>query len=79
MKQSGRWVTAVSGDGVGWPDYFCVKGPRALAIELKSDSGKLTVDQSAWLLDLKAAGVEAYCFRPRDWERFWVTITGGQK
>jgi len=68
MKQNGRWVTALSGDK-GFPDYFCVRGPRALAIELKSDTGRLTPEQSAWLGALEAAGIETWVMRPRDMDR----------
>jgi len=50
----------------GWPDLFLVRGPRAIAAELKSARGRLTDSQEMWLECLKQAGIEAYCWRPAD-------------
>src|SRR5438132_4550516 len=59
------WRTALEGDR-GFPDCVFVKPPRIIFAELKSDSGKATVDQVLWLEDLKSSGVESYCLRPTD-------------
>ena len=54
----------------GWPDLALVRPPRFIAAELKSDRGQLTDDQAQWLDLLDAcAGVEAYVWRPADWDR----------
>ena len=37
----------------GFPDCVMVRAPRLVFAELKSEIGKLTPDQEAWLLDLK--------------------------
>lgn len=60
------WRTAVQGDGKGFPDILLVR-ERLMGIELKSAKGRLTDDQSEWLLALDKAGVEVHVFRPDDW------------
>ena len=61
------WRTAVSGDGVGWPDIFAVKASRSIAIELKVGRGRLTHAQADWLEALRAAGVECHVFTEHDY------------
>jgi NADH:ubiquinone oxidoreductase subunit len=55
----------------GYPDLTCVntRQQRIVFIELKTEKGKLTPSQEEWIHDLKAAGQEAYMFRPSDWEK----------
>lgn len=72
------WRTAVQGDGAGFPDLVAIRSlvgvaeptARLLAIELKTEHGRLTDAQRRWL-DLFGAvpGAEAYCLRPSDRER----------
>jgi hypothetical protein len=45
VDADGRWVTAMQGAGVGFPDLLLVKGPRLLAVELKVGKNKLTQEQ----------------------------------
>ena len=52
----------------GFPDLVLTRRPRVIFAELKSDRGKLTPAQRAWLDELRACGQEAYVFRPRDWK-----------
>lgn len=61
------WRTAVSGDGVGFPDLILTRGGVVRAVELKSDRGKTTAEQDAWLDALCRAGVMTGIWRPRDW------------
>jgi hypothetical protein len=61
------WRTAVSGDGIGWPDVVAVRGSRIVAAELKAERGRLTPDQDRWLYDLAAAGVDVHVWRPSDY------------
>lgn len=61
------WATAVSGDGVGFPDLLLARGPRLVVAELKSDRGRLTDEQLAWLEALSDAGAETYIWRPGDY------------
>ena len=62
------WRTAVSGDGVGFPDLILVRGRRILAVELKSQRGALTEEQGDWLTSLQVAGVETHVWRPADFD-----------
>lgn len=66
-KTAHGWRTPVQGDGEGWPDLFLVRGGRRIAAELKSDKGRLTDEQSAWLEALARAGVEVHLWRPVDY------------
>lgn len=70
MTQSGRWVTPVAGDGVGWPDLFLARprDGRLLAVELKSARGRPTPEQLDWLDTLRRCGVETHLWRPDDWD-----------
>jgi len=61
------WRTPVAADGAGFPDLVLVR-ERVVFMELKSDRGRLSVAQRAWLDDLSAAGVEAYCFYPDEFD-----------
>jgi hypothetical protein len=59
--------TAVSGDGKGFPDLIMVKGADLLAIELKRDGGKATVEQQMWLAAFDLVARESTVWRPADW------------
>lgn len=53
----------------GFPDLTLVRQGRLVFAELKSEWGRVTVPQSAWLDDLGAVpGVEAFLWRPSDWD-----------
>lgn len=61
-----RWSTPMSGD-VGWPDITIAhrgKG-KLLFRELKSEAGKVSPEQVAWIADLRAGGADAAVWRPR--------------
>ncbi len=64
--QRGRWVTAVSGDGVGFPDIFALRGNRRIMAELKASKGKPSPEQLEWLRVAGQAGIETYVWRPKD-------------
>lgn len=55
----------------GFPDIIAVRGARVLAIELKSETGKVRPEQQMWLDALAAAGVETHVIRPSDWLDGW--------
>lgn len=61
MTQRGRWVTPMQGDK-GAPDLILAKAGRVLLAELKSDKGKTTPEQEAWLA---AAGGHGRVWRPK--------------
>lgn len=68
LTASGRHITPVAADGKGFPDLVLVKaGVGVMFRELKKDSGKVAVDQQAWLNVLQGSGADADVWRPRDW------------
>ena len=60
------WRTPISGHP-GFPDVVAVRGDRVMFVELKSEQGRLSEDQAAWLLALGLAGAEVHVWRPSDW------------
>jgi len=66
QTQTGRWVTAVQGDGKGFPDLVLVASGGVLFRELKSAKGSLSAEQRAWLDALAGAGADAAVWRPAD-------------
>ncbi len=57
------WRTAVSGDGAGFPDLVLVGRGRVIFAELKAADGTLTLEQRAWLSQLRGCGAEAYVWK----------------
>ena len=51
----------------GWPDLSLLR-ERLILVELKTEKGRVSVHQRAWLEALLAANVEAYVARPRHLE-----------
>ena len=50
----------------GFPDLVLVRPPDVLFVELKTDTGRVRLDQEQWLAALKACtAVEAHVWRPR--------------
>lgn len=67
-KLNGSYVTAVQGDGVGWPDLLLLRGKRVIVAELKSERGRLTRAQQEWLDAWRETGfIETHVWRPGDW------------
>jgi len=63
---SHAWLSVHS--AAGFPDIIAVKDGHILAIELKSQRGKLTQAQEAWLDALgECPGVTASMFKPSEW------------
>lgn len=52
----------------GWPDLILARPPELLAVELKTDTGRLRPAQREWLDTLTACHVEIAVWRPRDFE-----------
>jgi hypothetical protein len=51
----------------GFPDEVLCRPPRLVFAELKSERGKLSAEQEAWLEDLRGVpGVEVYVWKPAD-------------
>lgn len=64
--QTGRWVTAVQGDGKGYPDLTIAGAGGVLFRELKSDRGPATPEQKKWISVLVDAGADVAVWRPAD-------------
>lgn len=64
--RDGKMVSAVQGDGKGFPDLVLVR-ERVVYAELKSAAGCLGPHQKVWRDKLLAAGQEYYCWKPTDW------------
>ena len=54
---------------VGWPDLFLWHEDRGpLAVEVKSEKGRVTKNQREVLRSLEAAGIPTAVWRPSDWD-----------
>ena len=55
----------------GFPDLVMLRGERIIVAELKSERGRLTTEQDAWLDAFRAAlagaDVTIAVWKPRDW------------
>jgi hypothetical protein len=67
----GRMVTALQGDK-GAPDLILARGGVLLLAELKSETGRLSMDQQRWLAALGGYG---RCWRPADWPAVLAELT----
>lgn len=69
------WRTPVAADGKGFPDLVLARSGRVLFAELKSDSGRLSVEQQRWLNELRGAtpsqrGTHSvHVWRPKDFDQ----------
>lgn len=71
---NGRWATPYQGDA-GLPDLILARDGRVILVELKTDTGKPSLDQKAWLT---AAGLNGYLWSPKDWAAIETTLKGSQ-
>ena len=61
------WRTAGQYEAAGFPDLILVRGRDLLAWELKSERGRVSVDQLDWLSALaEVSVVDARVIRPAD-------------
>jgi hypothetical protein len=60
----GRWRTPLTGHA-GAPDLVLARGGRVILAELKTERGRLTAEQKAWLA---ALGPHGRIWRPSDWQ-----------
>lgn len=64
------------GSAPGWPDLCMVRDGQLIFAELKTDTGRVTPDQQAWLDKLAAvAGVTAQVWRPAHWPQIVRTLS----
>jgi hypothetical protein len=52
------------GSQAGFPDLVMVRGERLIFAELKTESGKLSKEQKAWIGSLVRTSAEVYEWRP---------------
>lgn len=57
----------------GYPDLTLVRD-RVVFVELKSETGRLTPQQHAWIGALNVAGAEVYVWRPADFDAAIETL-----
>lgn len=50
----------------GFPDLIALRGAQIIVAELKTEIGKTSPDQDAWLDAFDAVGADTYVWRPRD-------------
>lgn len=64
----GRWITAVQGDGAGYPDLTLVGHGRLVFVELKSAKGRVSREQAEWITALEGVpAIEVHVWRPQHW------------
>jgi hypothetical protein len=63
VHTSGRWRTPLTGHA-GFPDLVLARHGTVIAAELKTERGRLTAEQKAWLA---ALGEHGRVWRPSDW------------
>ena len=56
------------GSQAGFPDLVLIRRPRVVWAELKSERGRLSDDQRAWIEELRACGQTAFVWRPSSWQ-----------
>jgi hypothetical protein len=71
-RAGGGWRTATT--CVGWPDLCIWRPDQFLAIEIKTGKGRLTAEQRDVLATLRAARIDARCWRPSDWPEIERTL-----
>ncbi len=77
-KTEKGWKTAVSCDGQGFYDYFAIKPPRLMLVEIKSETGVIAPEQRVWLdLGTGLEIVETYLVRPSDRDEFQEILVLG--
>jgi hypothetical protein len=79
QNSRGRWGTHIQGD-VGFPDLLLLHpvSGKLFAIELKSQTGRLTPGQNRWLLAFENAGIYNAVLKPSDMEYALYLLTNHQ-
>lgn len=67
--------------GPGFPDVVLAhaRQQRTIFAELKSPTGRLSIEQEAWLITLAEAGNEVAVWRPTDLPEIAVILRGGRR
>ena len=63
----------------GFPDLFMVRDGEALAVELKTETGRVAPAQREWLDALAVVpGIDAYVWRPADFDDAHARLARGR-
>lgn len=63
------------GSAPGWPDLTMVRDGKIIFAELKTDTGRLSRDQTIWLDKLaKVPTIEVHVWRPADWPHVMAAL-----
>ena len=69
------------GSPAGFPDLVLVRPPVIIFAELKSERGRLSTSQRAWLERFEQCGIpgriDTYIWRPNDWPDILRILSGG--
>ena len=76
VVEAARWLRLRvfhSGDSrrdlcAGFPDLFILGPEGSIFAELKTTTGRVRPEQTAWLQALRLVGHEAYLWRPEQWD-----------
>lgn len=71
MNRRGRWGSHVQGHR-GFPDLVLARDGVVVFAELKTEKGRLSTVQEAWLEELTQPASlwrHVFCWRPSDWPR----------
>ena len=78
LRLDGRWRTPTQGE-VGFPDLILVGRGQLLAVELKTERGRLSEPQKRWLDAMTAADLPAAVWRPRHLDQARAYLAGERK
>ena len=67
LQREGKYITPVQADGAGFPDLVMARAERLIIAELKTEKGKLSPKQIAWI-DALDGIEELYVWRPSDFD-----------
>lgn len=63
----------------GWPDLALCRPPRLILAELKTNRGRVKLEQKEWLGVLRAcSGIEVYLWHPCDWREIVALLSDGR-
>lgn len=72
------WMTAVAGDGKGFPDLILVRGNVILVAELKVGKNVCTPEQVLWLEAFSKAIPGVFLWYPSDWAGIELILEHGR-
>lgn len=92
QKNGRRVVGGQIPEGRGFPDLLLIRGPRLVVAELKTEKGRMGPGQDEWLEAFRELGrhigrrwddehdtsIEAYVWRPSDWETVQRVLGAGR-